>query len=212
MSNILKNVLHNTWYKWIELSILYIVLPLLIVLNLVDLKYRWFLFAFTFVYIALLIKSIRPTLRDFKIIGFELSKVLMWLLIYISGVLVVVLFLFFQGSITFNSSIVYLVVLTAYPLISVPIQEIFFRSFYFYRYNNLANQYFVIILNILLFAFYHKIYGGWISVILSLAAGIIITFIYLKYNSYWWACICHGIFGIIVFILGFGKYFTDLIN
>ena len=212
MTNIQINLMHRAWYKWIELSLLYIIFPLLIVLNLVDLKYRWFLFAFTFIYIILLIKSLKPALKDFKIIGFEISTLLKWLLIYALGVLIIVLLLYVEDIITLKLSIIYLVVFIAYPLISAPIQEIFFRSFYFYRYSNLTNQSIIIFLNILLFAFYHKIYGGWISVVLSFAGGIIITFIYLKYNSFWWACFCHGIFGFIVFVLGLGKYFTDLIN
>ena len=212
MVNFLKNVNHSAWYKWIELSILYIISPLLIALNLIDLKYRWLLFAITFLYIASLIKSFKPTLKDFKIIGFEISKLLKWLLLYALGVIIIVLLLYFEGIITSKLSIIYLVVFIAYPLISAPIQELFFRSFYFYRYSNLINQSIIIFLNILLFAFYHKIYGGWISVVLSFIGGIIITFIYLKNNSFWWACFCHGIFGVMVFFLGLGKYFTDLIN
>jgi uncharacterized protein len=208
----LKNVLQRFWYKWIELSILYLILPLLIIFNFVNLKYRWFLFALIFIYIIVLIKLMKPTLRDFKILRIKISKVLRWVFLYSTALLLILLLLYFQDVITLNSFAFYLIVLIVYPLVSAPIQEIFFRSFFFYRYSNLTNQSAIILLNILLFAFYHKIYGGWISVILSLAGGIIITFIYLKYNSYWWACICHGILGIIVFVTGLGKYFTDLID
>jgi len=208
----LKNVIQRVWFKWIELTVLYLILPLLIIFNFVNLKYRWFLFAFIFVYIIVLINMMKPTLRDFKILGIKISKVLRLTFLYIIASLLILLILYFQNTISLNSLTFYLLVLIVYPLVSVPIQEIFFRFFYFHRYSNLTSQNTIIFLNILLFAFYHKIYGGWISVILSFAGGIIITFIYLKYNSYWWACICHGILGIIVFVTGLGKYFTDLIH
>jgi len=207
-----EKILCTSSYKWLELFTLFLIFPLLIIFDIIELKYRWFLFLFIFIYVGLMIKIIRPSYYDLGIKHIRISALLKGLLAYILIVLTLILFLYLRKIISIQSSVFYLGVLIIYPLLSAPAQELFFRSFFFFRYNELTNQYILATLNILFFAFYHRIYGGWLSVLLSLVGGIVLTSLYLKYKNFWWVCICHGILGIVVFISGLGKHFTDLIH
>ena len=67
-------------------------------------------------------------------------------------------------------------------------------------------------LNVLLFAFYHRIFGGWLAVGLSVAGGVILTTTFLRSRNFWIVTAVHGVLGVLVFLTGLGPYFTDLLR
>lgn len=207
-----KRIYDHTLFVWAELLILYLVFPLLIVFNIIELRFRWILFAIIFVYVGGMLWRRKPDLQEIGISRSSFATIIKWCSIYSLGVTVICLVLYMQDYLTLPDLLFYLVVLIIYPIISAPAQEIFFRSFFFYRYSELSSPYVVGVLNIVLFAFYHKMYGGWLAVWLSLVGGIILTVLYMKSRNYWWVWICHGFLGVLVFVSGLGKHFTDLIR
>lgn len=205
-----KKINSSVW-KWCELFCFYLLMPCLIVLDVIALKYRWILFVLTSLYVMPMIIVIKPALPDLGISKNQIWFVLKTAFLYAFGVGLTLTSLNYFEVFAEKLLIVYLIVFILYPLVSAPIQELFFRSYFFYRYKNLLNQQFLVLLNILLFAFYHKIYGGWLAVLLSLIGGGVLTLIYSRYKNYWTVCLAHGILGVLIYASGFGEYFTDLL-
>lgn len=206
-----KSKINTTGWKWCELFCFYLMMPSLIVLDVVALKYRWFLFALTSLYLLPIIVTLKPSLPDLGISKYRFWFVLKGALLYAVGVGSILASLIYFGCLTEKLLIVYLIVFILYPLVSAPIQELFFRSYFFYRYNSLMNRKVLIFLNIILFAFYHKIYGGWLAVLLSLIGGGLLAWLYSRDKNYWTVCLAHGILGVLVYAVGLGRYFTDLL-
>lgn len=211
--NIQVGKLHeNTWFSWFELLTLYLIIPLLIVFNVVELRFRWLLFAIIFLYVGRMLWIIKPSLSDLGINNYSSKRILFLCSSYSIVILLVCLILYFRDILSGSSLLFYLIVLIIYPIVSAPIQEVFFRSYFFHRYSELTHPYILGVLNILLFAFYHKIYGDWLAVWLSLVGGLILTLLYIIKRNFFWNWIIHGMLGVLVFVTGFGKYFTDLIK
>ena len=62
-------------------------------------------------------------------------------------------------------------------------------------------------LNALCFGWVHLLYGSWISVLLSIAAGGLFAWLYLRHRNLWAVTIVHSLFGVAVFAMGYGMYF-----
>ena len=95
-----------------------------------------------------------------------------------------------------------------YPLFSAYGQEIIFRTFLFHRYRKLFHrEIFLIIASGVTFSFAHIIYFSWISIILTLLAGLYFAYEYTKTRSVLFTSVLHGVLGDVVFTVGLGHYF-----
>ena len=103
---------------------------------------------------------------------------------------------------------IWIIVCIFYPLLSVLPQEILFRSYFLSRYRTLfGSDLALIATNALIFGFVHIIFGNWLSVLLSTAAGCLLARNYLKHQSLSAAVLEHAVWGITVFTLGLGRFF-----
>ncbi len=95
-----------------------------------------------------------------------------------------------------------------YPLFSAYGQEIIYRTFLFHRYRNLFKKEMVLIIaSGITFSFAHVIYFSWISIILTLLAGLYFAYEYTKTRSVLFTSVLHGALGDVVFTVGLGHYF-----
>jgi len=100
-------------------------------------------------------------------------------------------------------------VMLFYPVFSALLQEILFRSFYFYRYEKLlkGRPLLLVTLNALLFAYVHIVFGNWIAVVFTFFGGLLFAHTYLKSRSLLLTAIEHSLYGNTLYTLGLGHYF-----
>ena len=103
----------------------------------------------------------------------------------------------------------WLLIMIAYPLVSVTTQELIYRVFYFHRYGPLFGRHtwLAILLNGVLFAFGHIMFRNWPSVLISLAGGLLFAWRYHRTRSFWAVFIEHSLYGDLLFTAGLGRYF-----
>ena len=100
-----------------------------------------------------------------------------------------------------------------YPIWSVFPQELIFRAYYYKRFSYFfRNEFQLIILNALLFAFTHIIFNNWIAVVLTFLGSIIFSRTYFKSKSLLVVFIEHTLYGVMVFTVGLGRYFYLPLN
>ncbi len=107
-----------------------------------------------------------------------------------------------------NNPLIWLLLCIFYPVFSAYTQEVIFRTFLFHRYKLLFNnQWSFVFASGITFGFAHILYYSPVSMILSLLAGLFLSFVYYKTRSVLFTAILHGFLGIMVFTIGLGQYF-----
>ncbi len=102
----------------------------------------------------------------------------------------------------------WLVVMLLYPVLSAAPQELVFRVFLLHRYRCLFPEPRAAFLaSAGAFAFAHILFGHWLSVVLSFAAGLLFTRTYLASGSFWLVALEHAILGDLAFTVGLGEFF-----
>ncbi len=102
----------------------------------------------------------------------------------------------------------WLKLLVLYPFTSVLAQEFVYRVFFFHRYGALfANQWTLIVVNGLAFAFAHILFRNWIAVALTFSGGMLFAWRYHKTKSFWAIWFEHTLWGWLIFTVGLGVYF-----
>jgi membrane protease YdiL (CAAX protease family) len=95
-----------------------------------------------------------------------------------------------------------------YPFASAFPQELIFREFFFQRYGLLfKNEKYIIVINIVLFAFAHIYFANWTIILFTLAGGLIFVTTYLKTRSLLVVTIEHTLFGIFILSSGLSDQF-----
>jgi uncharacterized protein len=134
------------------------------------------------------------------------------LLVLLTGLVLTVYVYFYQPENLFNlprkNPNIWLLLFIAYPVLSAFSQEVIYRTFIFTRYQTLfKNRDFLIIASAVTFAFAHIVYYNFLSMLLTLIAGIYLAWIYRKTKSVLFTTILHSILGILIFTIGLGEYF-----
>ena len=103
----------------------------------------------------------------------------------------------------------WLAVMLFYPLFSAFVQELLFRSFFFYRYEKFFKDrpLLFVTINALLFAYVHIVFGNWIAVVFTFFGGLLFAHTYLKSRSLLLTAIEHSLYGNLLYTLGLGDYF-----
>lgn len=194
----------------IEFAILFVAFPLSVVLGLVSVESRWLIWTITAIYLLTIIIAHKP---DSVTLGFSsLSfRRLSGIMIVEVAILMAFYLLFVFHCIDRQLLFRLIIVLFLYPLLSVPAQEFFFRSFFFFRYGQIFEARLLIATNALSFAIYHMIFGSWSAIIASLIAGFALSFLYHKYRNFFICWIIHTVFGSLVFLMGWADRFTTLL-
>ena len=102
----------------------------------------------------------------------------------------------------------WLVVMVAYPLISVIPQEVLFRVVVFHRYRRLfPTRVAMIAGSAIAFGWAHIIYGSFVSVVLSAIGGVVFGLTWFRTRSLLLVSLQHALFGQWIFTVGLGRYF-----
>jgi membrane protease YdiL (CAAX protease family) len=119
---------------------------------------------------------------------------------------------FFAPELLFSlikrSPYLWLAIFFLYPLISVYPQELFFRAFFFHRYQPLfGSGSGMLFASSLAFGFVHIIFRNWLAVALCVIGGLLFSCTYQASGSLLLACLDHAIFGDFLFTIGLGQFF-----
>ena len=134
------------------------------------------------------------------------------IVVFLSAVLLLAGVLIFDRENLFNlpkgNPLVWVLLCIFYPVFSAYAQEIIFRTFLYHRYKILfSNQWIFILTSGITFGFAHIMYYSPVSMILTLLAGLFLSYVYYQTRSVLFTAILHGFLGIVVFTVGLGQYF-----
>ncbi|HKM67649.1 MAG TPA: CPBP family intramembrane glutamic endopeptidase [Candidatus Acidoferrum sp.] len=102
----------------------------------------------------------------------------------------------------------WLLIFCLYPLLSVYPQELFYRAFFFHRYQPLFGSGWGMLLgSAFSFGFVHIIFRNWLAVGLCVIGGLLFSFTYQSSGSLLLACLDHALFGNFLFTIGLGQFF-----
>ena len=100
-------------------------------------------------------------------------------------------------------------IMVLYPLMSVLVQELVYRTFFFHRYGVLFGNWWwaAILLNGVLFGLGHIVIGTPLAIYGTMATGALFAWRYAMTRSFWAVFIEHTLWGALVFTVGLGRYF-----
>ena len=102
----------------------------------------------------------------------------------------------------------WVLVMLAYPMLSVYPQSLLYRAFFFQRYESLFHSEWAMILaSAAAFAFLHIIFRNNLAVALTFAGGLLFAFRYEQTGSLATTAFEHALYGCWLFTLGLGRYF-----
>jgi len=140
----------------------------------------------------------------------DLLRIVQRFLIIFPVIVLIALALFPQHLFDFviKEPVLWAMLMVAYPIISVLVQEIVFRRFFFWRYGRFfSSRGAAVLANAALFAYAHTVFLNPVAVILSFAGGVIFALTYLHTRSLWLVTIEHSLYGNTLFTIGLGTFF-----
>jgi len=105
---------------------------------------------------------------------------------------------------------IWVLVIMAYPIISVLPQELIYRVYFFERYRPLFGRGFgMIAANAVAFSIGHIVFRNWPAVVLTLLGGLLFAKTYERTLSLRLVAVEHALYGCAVFTIGYGSYFYE---
>jgi len=100
-------------------------------------------------------------------------------------------------------------IMLLYPAMSVVVQELVYRTFFFHRYGALFGRawWLAIGLNGVLFGLGHIVIGTELALYGTMATGTLFAYRYAATRSFWAVFIEHTLWGALVFTVGLGRFF-----
>lgn len=103
----------------------------------------------------------------------------------------------------------WLLLLFVYSGLSVFPQELVFRGFFFHRYRSLTRSEIpMVLVNAASFGLAHAFLGHWLPVLLTFLGGILFSTTYLRSRSVLVVSVEHALYGLWLFTVGLGTYFA----
>ena len=142
----------------------------------------------------------------------QLASTLLRVLLAAAGLTVVTMLLAPDALLAFprDRPWFWLAVMLLYPLVSVYLQEVIFRAFFFHRYGALfASDRGRVLASAALFAFAHIVMRNVPALLLTFVGGLMFAGVYARTRSLALACLEHAVLGDFVFTIGLGTFFFD---
>ena len=100
------------------------------------------------------------------------------------------------------------IIMVAYPVFSVYPQGIIYRAFFMRRYGMLfRSDLAMIIASAAAFGFAHMIFDHWLTVVFTLAGGLMFAHTQIRTQSQVASAIEHALYGCLMFTIGLGAFF-----
>ena len=106
-----------------------------------------------------------------------------------------------------ENPLTFLLVIFLYPFLSVIPQEIIFRKYFFFKFNDIMPRNYLIFINGLVFSLAHVFFNNYIAIIFTFFGGIYLSWSYLRSESLTLVIYEHTLFGTFIFASGLGRYF-----
>jgi membrane protease YdiL (CAAX protease family) len=107
-------------------------------------------------------------------------------------------------------TVIWLLIMIGYPVLSVFPQELIYRAFLFERYRPLfGNGNAMILASATVFGFGHVVFHNWISVALTFVGGFLFAKTYQRTKSLLVVSVEHALYGCAIFTIGYGQFFFD---
>lgn len=198
----------TNWIIWSELIVLFVVLPLLYVLNWIPFHKIIPLIAMFLYCAVVLVTRQRIYLDRFKIRANWRAILIRYLVITIAMFLLLKLFSFIPLLADFNTNPKLFYMILMYPLLSAFPQELIFREFFYYRYQPIfGNSTGILVINTILFSFAHIYFANWIVLAFTLLGGLLFSLTYLKTKSLLVVTIEHTLYGLTILCSGLATFF-----
>jgi membrane protease YdiL (CAAX protease family) len=197
-------------YRWIELVVLFIGLPILLYFKppvLVTIP----------VISTALVYVIYTAVRDGRITRSELfkptgGKYLGWVIVRFLVLAMLMLgylkITSFDGLFDAVKSnlLLWILISLVYSVFSVYPQEFLYRTFFFARYQEMVgNRSLFLFLNAIIFSFAHIIFRNWLVLLLTFAGSLLFGITYLRTRSLATTSIEHALYGLWLYTLGVGE-------
>jgi uncharacterized protein len=105
---------------------------------------------------------------------------------------------------------IWVLVMFAYPLLSVFPQELIYRAFFFERYRPLfGSGGAMVFASATVFSFAHIVFHNWPAVVLTFIGGWLFARTYQRTASLLAVCIEHTLYGCAIFTVGYGEFFFE---
>lgn len=200
----------NNFLLVTEISTIFIFLPLIFVFGLLP-NYMMMATLFgVFLYCVFIMAKYKIKIFEFDLQTNMLTPLLIRF-VFVSLVISIFTYLYKPQNLFYfvkNNPLMWLMVMIFYPIFSAFTQEVIFRRFFFFRYQNLwKNENLTLVFSTLAFAYMHTVFKNQIAVIFTLVGGLIFSYMYKKTKSIMLVSIEHALYGDVLFTLGLGYYF-----
>lgn len=200
----------NKTYRWIELLLLFVVIPASLALNYpVWIKLSLGLVGFGYV-LRLLKKASLLSLKLQSGIDWK-SFWLRTALIFVVIALVTTAYVWYVAPdalffVPLNKPGLYVMILGIYTFLSVWPQEVLYRTFFINRYEDLfPNKLTLIMVNAVLFSLAHLFFRNTLVMVLTLLGGFLFAMTYVKFRSTTLVSVEHALYGNWLFTVGMGQ-------
>lgn len=204
-------VLRSKIFKWIELILFFIGLPLIYYFNYIPFHKSIPLLTVFFLFLFILIKDKNFSSKRFSLNGFKNWKYILARFAAFAIITMIAVYIFSRDYFFIlprERMNLWLLILVFYPIWSAYPQELIYRGWFFHRYRDLVKKEWVFIgLNAALFSFSHIIFNNWLAIILTFIGGIMFAYTYKRSNSIMVVFIEHMLYGNWIFTVGIGEYF-----
>jgi membrane protease YdiL (CAAX protease family) len=200
----------------VEMALIYVGVPLAVAIAVHDLRLPVFIALLPVLAIVLVILLADPTfsLKRELTRGFGLATLLSILAVFAVGGGAVALYVAHVHPVWFlefprNRPDTFQKIILLYPLMSVMVQELVYRTFFFHRYGVLFGRawWLAILLNGVLFGLGHIVIGTELALYGTMATGTLFAYRYAATRSFWAVFLEHTLWGALVFTVGLGRFF-----
>lgn len=204
-------------YLVLEMGVLYLAAPFVLYVLVFENRYSLFTVLpwFFLIFVVLLTIDRNHTWRETLFRGFTFKTLIQILALFVvlGGSLAWYAREFYPSTfLTFPQRLpdLYLRIMLAYCLLSVPVQELAYRVLFFQRYGPLfGNQRWAAILtSAAFFSLAHAFFPRWEgAMLISFVGGLIFASRYDETRSFWAVALEHSLYGMLIFAIGFGRFF-----
>ena len=198
-------------FRWIEMMLLFIGIPLLYYYDKIPFHKAIPLLAVFFVLFYFILKDNSFNRKIFWMNGFTNWKPILLRFIIIAVITVILVRIFapdYWFVLPRERTVLWIMIMLLYPLWSAYPQELIYRTWFFKRYRDLLkDERLFFILNAALFSFSHIIFRNWLAIVLTFLGGLMFALTYRKSNSLMVVFVEHMLYGNFIFTVGIGQYF-----
>lgn len=214
--NVLNKLVHDNRFKWAELIVLFVGIPVGLWYIRFALGYMPGLLAAVLLGVLIIILTVllvdkRFDRKRFGMNGFRRFGGILLRYAVVFAVATALVWWFAPENLFIlprENTQLWLLILVFYPLWSAYPQELLYRSFFFFRYRSLfPNKWVLIFVNALAFSLCHLMFMNWVALVGTFFASFLFAYTYQKSRSLLAVSIEHALYGNMIFTVGLGNFF-----